>query len=73
MESASRAKMQLADAKEKFTKAVSKGKGFQDQVSMLRETLEEVETRSREVEREKRNAEAKRERTLRDFECGQRD
>ena len=68
LESASRAKMQLADAKEKFTKAVSKGKGFQDQVSMLRETLEEVETRSREVEREKRNAEAKRERTLRDFE-----
>tara|TARA_B110000003_G_scaffold261960_1_gene284170 strand:- start:1301 stop:4885 length:3585 start_codon:yes stop_codon:yes gene_type:complete len=68
LESASRAKTQLTDAKEKFAKAVSKGKGFQDQVSMLRETLEEVEVRSREAEREKRNAEAERERMLRDFE-----
>ena len=68
LESVSRAKTQLAHAKEKFAKAVTKGKGFQDQVSMLRETLEEVETRSREAEREKRNAEAERERMLRDFE-----
>ena len=35
------------DAKEKFTSR-SKGKGFQDQVSMLRETLEEAKL---EVER----------------------
>ena len=67
-ESSIKAKAQLAEAKEKFAKAVSKGKGFQDQVSMLRETLEEVENRSRDAEREKRNAEAEKERALREIE-----